>query len=168
YADPFRTAHWQGVPNVVAHTRVKDRVTPDGQRVLHVEEIQSDWAQEGREYGYRSERDRLEARYAEISKELNALYDELPEQTERRLRILDAIERGTAAPNAEQVAARIDDRIREINQRIGALTQDAEDLRRQINRLERAVPDKIGRASCREREESGVGAVAVRKRRKKN
>src|SRR5690606_34929199 len=27
------------------------------------------------------------------------------------------------------------------NQRIGALTQDAEDLRRQINRLERAVPD---------------------------
>src|SRR5690606_9124114 len=37
YADPFLTAHWQGVPNVVAHTRVKDRVTPDGQRVLHVE-----------------------------------------------------------------------------------------------------------------------------------
>src|SRR5690606_27172792 len=141
YADPFRTAHWQGVPNVVAHTRVKDRVTPDGQRALHVEEIQSDWAQGGREHGYRSERDRLEARYAEINKELNALYDELPEQTERRLRILEAIERGTAAPNAEQVAARTDDRIREINQRIGALMQEEEGLRRQINRLERAVPD---------------------------
>lgn len=141
YADLFRTAHWRGVPNVVAHTRVKDRVTPDGQRALHVEEIQSDWAQRGREHGYRSERDRLEARYAEINKELNSLYDELPEQTERKLRILEAIERGTAAPNAEQVAARTDDRIREINQRIGALMQEEEGLRRQINRLERAVPD---------------------------
>src|SRR5690606_11078225 len=52
YADPFLTARWRRVPNVVAHTRVKDRVTPDGQRVLHVEEIQSDWAQEGREHGF--------------------------------------------------------------------------------------------------------------------
>src|SRR5690606_15115499 len=89
--------------------------------------------------------------------ELNALFDELPEQTERRLRILDAIERGTAAPNAEQVAARIADRIREINQRIGVLIRDAEDLQRQINRLERAVPDMPFR-----RTEDWVSLVAKR------
>ena len=39
-------------PNVLAHIRLDDRTGPDGERILFVEEIQSDWHQMGREKGY--------------------------------------------------------------------------------------------------------------------
>lgn len=50
----YRSGHWDE-PNVLAHTRINDRTTADGKRVLFVEEIQSDWHQDGRKYGYASE-----------------------------------------------------------------------------------------------------------------
>jgi hypothetical protein len=40
------------VNNQLAWTRLKDRVDPEGNKVLFVEEIQSDWHQQGRERGY--------------------------------------------------------------------------------------------------------------------
>lgn len=43
--------------NRFAHTRLNDRVDEDGKRVLFVEEIQSDWHQEGRKKGYRQEKE---------------------------------------------------------------------------------------------------------------
>jgi hypothetical protein len=54
YAPAHRNSHWQE-PNVVAHMRLNDRVDSDGKRVLFVEEIQSDWVQEGRESGFGTE-----------------------------------------------------------------------------------------------------------------
>jgi hypothetical protein len=53
--EPYLSSHWQGEPNVLAHMRVSDRTGPEGQKVLHVEEIQSDWHQTGRQKGYASE-----------------------------------------------------------------------------------------------------------------
>jgi hypothetical protein len=50
YAGP----HW-GTPNVLAHVRFSDRVDATGQKVLFVEEIQSDWHQAGRKSGYRGQ-----------------------------------------------------------------------------------------------------------------
>lgn len=47
----FTSHHWDD-PNVVAHVRMNDRVGPNGEKILHVEEIQSDWHQAGREKGY--------------------------------------------------------------------------------------------------------------------
>ena len=38
--------------NRLLHLRMKDRVDPDGRKVLHLEEMQSDWAQEGRKKGF--------------------------------------------------------------------------------------------------------------------
>ncbi|CAK0781388.1 hypothetical protein CCP3SC15_910001 [Gammaproteobacteria bacterium] len=38
--------------NLLAHVRFDDRVDADGKKVLFVEEVQSDWHQEGREKGY--------------------------------------------------------------------------------------------------------------------
>jgi len=48
YGIPFHRAgftggHWDE-PNVLAHMRVNDRVLPSGEKALHVEEWQSDWA----------------------------------------------------------------------------------------------------------------------------
>ncbi|MDA4845960.1 PLxRFG domain-containing protein [Hoeflea poritis] len=46
YSDHFN------VPNIVAHVRLTDRADVDGKATLFVEEIQSDWHQEGRKKGY--------------------------------------------------------------------------------------------------------------------
>ena len=41
--------------NVVVHIRFNTRIDSDGNKVLFIEEIQSDWAQRGRKYGFKSE-----------------------------------------------------------------------------------------------------------------
>ena len=48
----YQSTHWKEDPNVLAHMRVQDRKGPNGEKILHVEEIQSDWHQEGRKKGY--------------------------------------------------------------------------------------------------------------------
>lgn len=56
YGDQYIHQHFGAEnPNIVAHVRVQDRKGPNGEKVLHVEEIQSDWHQAGREKGYRGE-----------------------------------------------------------------------------------------------------------------
>ena len=49
--DTYQSAHWDQ-PNVLAHIRLNDRVDADGNRVLFVEEIQSDWGQQGKREGF--------------------------------------------------------------------------------------------------------------------
>ena len=44
--------HWEE-PNVLAHIRFNERTTSDGNRVMFIEELQSDWAQEGRKQGFK-------------------------------------------------------------------------------------------------------------------
>jgi hypothetical protein len=41
----YETLHWPGHKNVLAHLRMKDRVDEEGKKVLHLEELQSDWGQ---------------------------------------------------------------------------------------------------------------------------
>ena len=50
----YRSSHWDE-PNVLAHIRLNDRTDKDGKKVLFVEELQSDWAQEGRKKGFAGE-----------------------------------------------------------------------------------------------------------------
>jgi hypothetical protein len=47
----FTSGHFSE-PNILAHMRVSDRTGPNGEKVLHLEELQSDWHQKGREHGY--------------------------------------------------------------------------------------------------------------------
>jgi hypothetical protein len=51
----YKSSHWNE-PNVLAHIRVNDRTDADGKRVLFVEEIQSDWGQDGKKKGFASNR----------------------------------------------------------------------------------------------------------------
>ena len=44
--------HFGGMPNILASIMVKDRTSPEGKKILHLEEIQSDWHQQGRDRGY--------------------------------------------------------------------------------------------------------------------
>ncbi len=49
-------------PNIVAHIRFNERVDADGNKVLFIEEIQSDWAQVGRKKGFiPTEAEKIEA-----------------------------------------------------------------------------------------------------------
>lgn len=47
----FKSSHWDD-PNVLAHLRMSDRTGPNGEKILHIEEIQSDWGQKGRDEGF--------------------------------------------------------------------------------------------------------------------
>jgi hypothetical protein len=49
----FQSKHWDQL-NVLVHIRLIDRVDADGERVLFVEEVQSDWGQAGRKKGFGS------------------------------------------------------------------------------------------------------------------
>ena len=44
--------HFGGMRNVLASVRAKDRKGSNGEKILHIEELQSDWHQQGREKGY--------------------------------------------------------------------------------------------------------------------
>jgi hypothetical protein len=46
----FRSGHWDE-PNVLGHLRFNDRTGPNGEKILHVEELQSDWGQHIRSEG---------------------------------------------------------------------------------------------------------------------
>jgi hypothetical protein len=52
----YRSSHWDE-PNILAHIRFNDRTDADGNKVLFVQEIQSDWAQEGRKKGFKTGRE---------------------------------------------------------------------------------------------------------------
>jgi hypothetical protein len=43
--------HWEDTPNVLAHLRMADRQDTGGNKVLHLEELQSDWGQDARKKG---------------------------------------------------------------------------------------------------------------------
>jgi len=48
----YKSPHWDE-PNILAHVRTNDRVI-DGKKSLHLEEVQSDWHQQGRDKGYKT------------------------------------------------------------------------------------------------------------------
>ena len=50
----YRSSHWSE-PNVLVHIRFNERQDAEGKRVLFVEEVQSDWHQEGRKRGYKQQ-----------------------------------------------------------------------------------------------------------------
>lgn len=55
FPEQFKSSHWEE-SNVLAHTRLTDRTTTSGKKVLFVEEMQSDWARKAREEGFIKDR----------------------------------------------------------------------------------------------------------------
>jgi len=80
----YRSNHWKDDANVLAHMRVQDRKGPNGEKILHVEEIQSDWHQAGRKKGYKPDD------YVEQS---NALEKEFKDLVNKRGELRDEAER---------------------------------------------------------------------------
>jgi hypothetical protein len=87
-APAFQSGHWDQ-RNVLVHLRMNDRVDADGKRVLFVEEVQSDWGQQGRKVGFEDPAKRSVAlgeysaakfEYQKLVAEQRRLLDESPEQ----------------------------------------------------------------------------------------
>jgi hypothetical protein len=82
----YRSQHWDD-PNVLAHMRMSGRTDPEGRRVLHLEELQSDWAQEGRKKGFVDpkaareqwvkDNEALKEKYLEAQKQHSELADQI-------------------------------------------------------------------------------------------
>lgn len=72
----FKSSHYDE-PNILAHVRFNDREV-NGERVLFLEEIQSDWAQIGRNEGFKSERavNNKKSEIAKIESEIDKVVNE--------------------------------------------------------------------------------------------
>lgn len=68
HSEGYKSSHFNEA-NVLAHTRLNERVDADGKRVLFIEEIQSDWHQEGRKKGYRGDEKKANVEIREETKE---------------------------------------------------------------------------------------------------
>jgi hypothetical protein len=53
-ASEYKSSHWDE-SNILAHLRINERTLPNGERVMFIEEVQSDWAQEGKKKGFASD-----------------------------------------------------------------------------------------------------------------
>lgn len=110
----YRSAHWDQ-PNVLAHIRMNDRTDADGKRVLFVEEIQSDWGQEGKKKGFKNPK----ASMSDMTKRYDAL------NGERR-----TLERQVAdGDDADPQTQRAVDRLVEVDRQMGALANEMAGLR---------------------------------------
>ncbi len=76
-------AHFGGEPGVLASVRAKDRTGPNGEKILHLEEIQSDWHQQGREKGYVPKGVDMEQRVKQAAMAHRQLADKLKQARDR-------------------------------------------------------------------------------------
>lgn len=73
----FSTAHWGHAENVFAWVRLKDRIDAEGRRVLFVEELQSDWHQQGRNRGYSATPKPAEEKIYQLVAQITDLEDQI-------------------------------------------------------------------------------------------
>jgi len=48
----YRSSHWEE-PNILVHLRMNERTDAEGNKVLFLEEVQSDWGQQGKKEGFK-------------------------------------------------------------------------------------------------------------------
>jgi hypothetical protein len=92
----YISSHWRDTPNVLSHIRMNDRTDAEGKKVLFIEELQSDWAQEGRKKGFGDKDAKLE----ELVKQRDRLPDDSPEQEAIQQQINDLGIQDKGVPSA--------------------------------------------------------------------
>jgi hypothetical protein len=72
--EKFKSSHFDE-PNILAHVRFNERTDSDGNKVLFIEELQSDWAQKGRSKGFLDPKKKKE--YDDAVKKASDYYNEV-------------------------------------------------------------------------------------------
>jgi hypothetical protein len=116
----FRSPHWDD-PNVLAHIRMSDRTGPAGEKLLHVEEIQSDWGQQGKKVGFTDPKATADAK--EKIDQLSTQYDQLGR--ERRI----AEKEMTDLPDYNERFYELQNRVSEIGRQRDILSDQMASLR---------------------------------------
>lgn len=118
---PHRNPHWDD-PNVAVHYRSKERLGPNGERVLHIDEVQSDWGQQGAREGFYDVA--AERRYREAQNRVGALQRagearrlEIESEVARELGIdaREGVGRGTQYWTLRDTRVQSDPQLRRIN-----------------------------------------------------
>jgi hypothetical protein len=93
----YESPHWdsEDYEDVLLHTRTQDRTTTEGKPMLYVDEMQSDWHQEGRDKGYRTKE--IQAKMDELDKLRRQKNDEAAEIADQAYKL-----RGSKVPEVEQ------------------------------------------------------------------
>lgn len=104
-------AHFGGRKNILASMRLKDRTGPNGEKLLHLEELQSDWHQQGREKGYKADYESQD----EMMKKRDDLYDSRTALVKQALAIEKA--GGTAPQELIDQIHGMNDQLRTIEER---------------------------------------------------
>jgi len=107
--------HFPDDINNVFHVRTKDREGPMGENILYVEEVQSDWAQQGRKQGFKNPEVEKQAQEAamQLLEEVGPLLDELTVNPNVSDRLTG--EKGLQASLTELLQAGKQDRLARIN-----------------------------------------------------
>ena len=138
---PGVEAHFGGAPNVLASIRAKDRVGPNGEKILHLEEIQSDWHQQGREKGYHPKGVDMDKTLAAAKNKHSTLQRQLQDAKANAT----AVEQRKAAAVSPEVQALHDRMLQGYNRSIMDLMPQVmradEELRKTQQLASRGVPD---------------------------
>jgi flagellar biosynthesis chaperone FliJ len=114
--------HFAGEPGILASMRLKDRKGPNGEKLLHLEELQSDWHQQGRESGYKGNADKEYTNY------LNNLQERVKQTIKQEYLANGNISDERAESLAEKMAQRMADDPRKLANFAGE-----EDKRMELN-----------------------------------
>jgi hypothetical protein len=74
--DTFKSSHFEE-PNILVHLRMNTRTDSEGNKVLFLEEVQSDWGQKGKREGFEKGKEYIQAEWEKADKELDAYNDYL-------------------------------------------------------------------------------------------
>lgn len=101
--------HWEDEDNALAHVRFQDRTDEAGRKILHIEEVQSDWHQVGRDRGYQMSARERGPLAADLQKKWTDLDEEIRAQDARLSQEPEYQDVSRRYDEARQTSARISD-----------------------------------------------------------
>lgn len=142
---PGKREHFGGAPNVLASLRVKDRTSPEGKKVLHIEEIQSDWHKQGQKHGYLSKGENPQEEIRKAKQEHDVIGQKLRRARTESTIASDSLASDKPLYQNPDVRARLSKTLAERNNEIMELTpavmRAEEAHRRAVAKANYSVPD---------------------------
>jgi hypothetical protein len=88
--DKFKSSHFEQ-PNILVHLRINTRTDVDGNKILFLEEVQSDWGQKGKREGFGIDDTKYKKRLNEINLELDAISERVGNKADQNKELLNDI-----------------------------------------------------------------------------
>jgi len=151
-------AHFDGHKNFIAHLRLKDRVTEDGQKILYIEEMQSDWHQQGRREGYKRDLTPEEKKQSDaLEKQIDAKqkeYDQKEKEIKEKASKDHSEEFTKLEKEADEKVSKIQKKIDELDQQVEQIRDDRQEIQKKIDKSNSNFEDELSEGTLtKERED---------------